>query len=130
MTDLSAIHEGETPVEHDGEFVAIKSYYALMNQAGVAAPVATVLQNSVGAIVWTYLANGEYVCTLAGAFLVGKYFCAGSIFREPLNGDTIGIYCTRIDDDSVMISGQNITQAQSLQDDALVNAPLEIRIFP
>ena len=41
---------------------------------GTAAPVATVLQNSIGTIVWTRTSLGKYVGTLANAFTANKTF--------------------------------------------------------
>ena len=43
-------------------------YTALITQAGAAAPVATVLQNTTGGtIVWTRNSTGRYVATISGA---------------------------------------------------------------
>jgi len=41
---------------------------------GTVAPVATVFQNSIGAIVWTRTSLGKYVGTLANAFTANKTF--------------------------------------------------------
>jgi hypothetical protein len=49
-----------------------KKYVAIMNQTSTNAPTATVLENTIGDIVWSYSAVGEYYATLAGAFTVGK----------------------------------------------------------
>jgi hypothetical protein len=47
----------------------VKRYVALLSQSGTDAPVATVLENSLGgAIVWTRTDVGEYRGTLTGAF--------------------------------------------------------------
>lgn len=48
-------------------------YTALLTQTGTDAPVATVLQNTLGGpVVWTYNDVGSYVGTLSGAFTVDK----------------------------------------------------------
>jgi len=49
-----------------------KVYTALLTQTGTTAPVATVLENTIGNIVWTYDSTGFYFATLAGAFISGK----------------------------------------------------------
>lgn len=50
-----------------------KVYTALLTQTGTSAPVATILENTLGAVpVWSYQGVGNYVLTLAGAFLSGK----------------------------------------------------------
>ena len=48
-------------------------YTALLTQSGTDAPVATVLENTLGGtVVWTQLATGTSLGELAGAFTVGK----------------------------------------------------------
>ena len=48
-------------------------YVALLSQSGTDAPVATVLENTLGgAVVWTREGGGEYVGTLASAFTENK----------------------------------------------------------
>lgn len=55
-------------------------YVALLNQSGVLAPVATVLENTLGGTpVWTRSGVGNYVCTLNGAFTPNKTFCMAMI---------------------------------------------------
>lgn len=45
-----------------------KVYAALFSQVGTAAPTVTVLNNTIGTIVWTYSTIGTYYGTLTGAF--------------------------------------------------------------
>lgn len=67
---LSALDE----VKVDGT-PGVKVYRALLTQSGTDAPVATVLENSLGApIVWAYTTAGRYTGTLADAFTVNKTF--------------------------------------------------------
>ncbi len=56
-------------------------YRALLTQDGTAAPVATVLENTLGAVpVWTYSGVGWYTATLAGAFpLAYTFVTAGQV---------------------------------------------------
>lgn len=54
-------------------------YRALMTQTGTSAPVATVLENTIGEIVWTYNAIGNYIGTLSGAFPVGSTFIMSTV---------------------------------------------------
>lgn len=51
---------------------AEKKYVALLSQTSTSAPVATVLKNTIGTIVWAYTSAGVYTATLADAFTVGK----------------------------------------------------------
>ncbi len=54
------------------EKIPYRVYTALLTQTGTNAPVATVLENTIGNIVWTRNTVGQYMGTLAGAFPVNK----------------------------------------------------------
>ena len=100
-----------------------KVYTALLSQSGTNAPVATVLENTLGGtVVWSYVSIGQYRGALTGAFLsnktvvfltnvYGKYFLTGG----------------RENDDSVMIG----TQAQNggSTNGDLSNSSIEIRVY-
>lgn len=48
-------------------------YTALLTQSGTDAPVATVLENTLGGtVVWSYVSTGTYRATLSGAFTSNK----------------------------------------------------------
>lgn len=102
-----------------------KIYRALLTQTGGNAPVATVLENTLGTIVWSYLAPGLYLGTLNGAFPINKYFAflaAGGFDTAPNNGGSGNpYYYSRVDDNSVGIN--------SVTDDKLTNSPIEIIVY-
>lgn len=51
----------------------VKRYVALLTQSGTDAPVATVLENSLGGtVVWAYVSAGIYTATLASAYAANK----------------------------------------------------------
>ena len=52
-----------------------KVYEAIVNQSGTSAPVMTILNNTIGDIIWTYFATGAYIGTLAGAFGTANTTC-------------------------------------------------------
>ena len=53
--------------------VGVKVYRALLTQTGTDAPVATVLENTLGGeVVWTRDGTGSYLATLANAFTANK----------------------------------------------------------
>ena len=59
----------------EGQVRAYKVYTALLTQTGTDAPVATVLENTLGGtVVWTYSNVGEYTATLSSAFTTNKVF--------------------------------------------------------
>jgi len=102
-----------------------KIYRALLTQTGGNAPVATVLENTLGTIVWSYLAPGLYLGTLNGAFPINKYFAflaAGGFDTAPNNGGSGNpYYYSRLDDNSVAVN--------SVTDDKLINSPIEIIVY-
>lgn len=52
-----------------------KVYTALLTQTGTAAPVATILENTLSnIIVWSYNSAGRYIGTLVGEFILNKTF--------------------------------------------------------
>ncbi len=60
-------------ISQNGEPVKpYKVYSALLTQSGTDAPVATVLENTLGDIVWTRINAGQYECTLTDAFIEDK----------------------------------------------------------
>ena len=104
-----------------------KVYTALLNQTGVAAPVPTILENTLGNIVWSYVAAGNYKGTLTGAFLQNKYFAPipSSCYDADVNvggGGVIYAWYRLNDNEIIVLSGP-------YQDNVLNNSPFEIRIY-
>jgi hypothetical protein len=100
-----------------------KVYTALLTQSGEAAPVATVLENTLGGtVVWARDDTGVYVATLSGAFTNNKTFIycynasAAFVFAIRLNADTISISTYFPDSDTPA-------------DGKLSANPIEIRVY-
>jgi hypothetical protein len=80
----------------------VKIYTALLTQTGTSAPVANVLENTLGGtVVWTRIDVGNYVATLTGAFTLNKtfVFVSCNIFdgvfivgANPVDANTIELY--------------------------------------
>lgn len=80
LRDISDVNitlpvEDESILAYDadtGKFVArpkVKTYVALLSQTGTAAPVAIVLENTLGeTVVWYYVATGQYLARIASGF--------------------------------------------------------------
>lgn len=82
------LDEKQTQTRSDGVWkgtgIKYKVYTALLSQSGTDAPVATVLENTLGGtVVWSYASPGTYVATLSGAFTSNKTF----LHLENLNWD-------------------------------------------
>lgn len=72
ITPLKKIFNWQTASEK----IPYKVYTALLTQTGTDAPVATVLQNTLGKpVVWTRIGSGNYVGSSAGSFPVDKTVC-------------------------------------------------------
>lgn len=99
-----------------------QSYRALMTQTGTAAPVVTVLENSIGTIVWTRSGVGVYVGTLTGAFTVGK---TSVIVSDP--SPLVGSISAGSTANAVTVSTFNTTPAAA--DAILSGQVIEIRVY-
>jgi hypothetical protein len=62
----------EDKINSNPSALPYKVYTVILNQTGTNAPVATVLENSIGDIVWGYVSAGVYSATLNGAFTLQK----------------------------------------------------------
>lgn len=74
------------------------SYVALVSQTGTNNPTKTILENSIGAIVFTYNVAGNYIGTLSGAFPAAKTF----LNIQPIKGVTVASI-TRLTDNTFEI---------------------------
>ena len=98
-------------------------YTALLTQAGTAAPVATVLQNTTGlTFVWTKLGTGQFVATVTGTPFVANKFWAMSSAKVPQVTSIVrtSTNTCRLD----VIESQNGNALNSL-----VEGYIEIRIY-
>lgn len=97
-------------------------YTALLSQSGTNAPVATVLQNTLGGtVMWGYSSVGNYTATLANAFPANKtvVFLSG-------NGGLMG---SNIDSAS-QITIYSYNDGGNPEDEYIQTAPIEIRVYP
>lgn len=105
-----------------------KIYRALMTQSGTSAPIANVLENTLGNIVWTYNSMGQYTGTLDGAFPENKYFAPVPIqgldsgVNEGGGGD---IYTYYVIDSSTIL----LTSGSPPNNNILSNSPIEIIVY-
>lgn len=113
-----------------------KVYKAIMNQAGGAAPTVSIIENSIGNIVWTRTGVGSYTGTLTGAFPSGKVPNL-TIPVAPLDGDAAFLYIGRggtsntiaIVGVEVSASGVNFPAGQQNSDSLIVDVLIEIKVL-
>ena len=127
--DITTIEGDIVTLQEDVEALqpTYKVYTALMTQEGTNAPTATILENTLGPIVWTRLSSGNYRGTLADTFLIDKTF-----ILNPVGGN----------DSSVLTGGGGAAYNLYRSNDAFVSltvggsgdgilnyTPIEIRVY-
>jgi hypothetical protein len=104
-----------------GGGASYKVYTALLTQTGTDAPVATVLENTLGGdIVWSYVEVGVYYGTLEGAFPYDRTF-----FLMSPHGTRNHFIGYDSDDDVIVTTNNNGVQ----EDGDLNNTSIEIRVY-
>lgn len=103
-----------------------KVYRALVTQSGVADPTVVVLENTVGAIVWTRSGGGDYRATLAGAFVQSKTFlmCNAGSSSSTLVALSNVLGLRWIDVNSLSLYDVNGSDGEPL------STPVEILVYP
>ena len=108
------------PISYSGG-LPYKSYVAILNQSGVAAPVATGIYNTLGgAVVWSRVSQGQFKGVLNGAFTLNKTPC---LIVNGVNNDSLFAFAN---------SNTNEIDISCLtgDDDVIQNASIEIRVYP
>ncbi len=104
-------------------------YRALLTQTGVAAPVATVLENGLsGTPAWSYLGVGAYQVTLTGAFTLNKTFYNILAVFDATSGPQV-MGASHISANAIVVTCGDIVNNNG-QDGFLINTPFEILVYP
>lgn len=99
-------------------------YTALLTQTGTNDPVLTILDNTIGNIVWQRTGVGLFIGTLPGAFQSGKTF-------PTISNSTSPSYQYSFGQDSYPDSVGIITARNEVAEDGLLyETPIEIRVYP
>lgn len=106
-----------------------KIYTCLMNQSLTDAPIPTVLQNTIGEIIWNREESGIYHGILANAFIDGKTVCMQNqkIYVND-NDAKIYIRSLRESDNSISLVTCDFTTTDP-QDGKLTDLYIEIRVY-
>ncbi len=98
-------------------------YTALLTQSGTDAPVATVLENTLGGtVVWTRTGDGQYTGTLAGAYTENKTYISALYPTANFNEFRFN----RATDNTIVIQSEGDTDYGY----ATIPMYLEIRVYP
>ena len=120
-TNIKLIFPGYAAGSVVGYPAGTKIYMALLTQSGTDAPVATVLQNTLGGtVVFTYSGAGDYSGTLAGAFLAAKTVVS---FSNPRYG-ACNLTAYRFDDNTIKMN------ADSDYESTTIPFVLQIIVYP
>ena len=107
-----------------------KVYTALLTQSGTDAPVATVLENTLGEdVVWTRDSEGLYYGSLTGAFTNEKTLALSSGIIS--QGDSFSLGIGRLDTNNIYISSKSLDPLNAntpIFKDLITEAPLSIEI--
>jgi hypothetical protein len=99
-------------------------YIALISQTSTSAPTVIELENTIGPIVWTRKATGEYVGTLSGAFTANKTYATIS---QSLADSIVMITTTASDINIITTNLHSPTAAK--HDSHLSKNTIEIRVY-
>jgi hypothetical protein len=107
-----------------GPTLPYKSYTALLTQTEENDPVATILENTIGDIVWTRLGAGSYLATSDNLFTENKT----TIFMTGNSSLVFGIYPS-INTPGTEITVETGSPNETHLDQILDNTPIEIRVY-
>jgi hypothetical protein len=105
-----------------GDSRPYKVYTALLTQSGTDAPVATVLENTLGNITWSYEGVGKYRANLAGAFTENKTFLLD-------NQDNTFYMLKNLASTNYIAYSAYAVLDDTLGDEFLNETPIEIRVY-
>lgn len=120
------------------EALGYKKYVALITQTGTNNPVATVLENTIGDIVWTRISMGLYAGTSTGSFTQNKTIIPPfdpvgytylPIYNQSVADNYYSFYCSTIDEVRLLIvdsTGADV-ELSSITD---LSVLIEIRVYP
>ena len=121
---ITALTKGEKGDKGDSYNPLYTVYTALLSQSSTDAPVATVLENTLGGtVVWTRTSAGLYKGTLAGVFTLDKTVA----FQTPNSGALI-LIDANVDVDYFELYSAAVADGVDA-DDLLINATVEIRVY-
>ena len=106
-----------------------KVYTALLSQTGTNAPVATVLENTLGGtVIWSRVSTGTYVGTLAGVFAVNKTICFHQRSSDLASSSAFD-YSMSSAQGSTNTVDLKSTLAGGLADGLIIRSSVEIRVY-
>jgi hypothetical protein len=113
----------------DVKLNGLKTYRALITQAGTAAPTAKALENTIGVIVLARGSQGTYTLTLSAAFTADKTFLSIGNLDGALTGTVEQAKIEWTSANVITITTADV-QGTSLADALMTDTPVEILVYP
>jgi hypothetical protein len=110
-----------------------KVYTALLTQTGTGAPVATVLENTLGGTpIWSRIGEGDYNLTLSGVFTENKVFFTESQATAFIGEGPRFVFLQRVSNDIIKLNCHNGGDPEELSVNSGGYEPyfIEIRVYP
>lgn len=104
-----------------------RCYVALLTQTGSNAPVATVLENTIGTITWSRNSDGSYTATRTGAFTANKTMAQLGYLDDQLASGIVSVVQPITSTDGITISTGQV--GGSGIDGLLYKTFFEIRVY-
>lgn len=130
--------QGLLPAQKIGDAVCFeqipkqcKRYTVLLTQAGTSAPVATIIENTIGAITLSRNSIGEYYLTSTGLFIKSKTFlpAPGNSSTQPTASSYISLFWIDINTVEVLTQTSDGLGNFNLSDDIMDDVSIEIRLY-
>lgn len=119
------------PAASGGGGASYLVYTALLTQTGTDAPVATVLENTLGGtVVWSYNGTADFRCTLTGAFPTGKTIIFTTSAMSDNGDPPHRITCFRNNDNSVILQTFDANGGLDGVMSSTYPVGIEIRVYP
>lgn len=132
---IAGLHAGANTLFPVGLISPSALYIAYINQSGSAAPIATILKNTLlGVPVFARISAGTYTMTLAGAFPAGKVFIPNGVDRPIINFSDTHIKTNQVyrssDDQITILVWWGVIGSMALTDGMLSDFDVTIMVFP
>jgi hypothetical protein len=123
--NITQLTKGEKGDANSDATLGYKVYVALLTQTGTDAPVATILQNTLGVVpTWSYEGVGEYQLNQTGLFTLNKTIVLlGGVTG---GGDTLVTDVGNVNYFYISTSDET----DNLANDLLSKTTIEIRVYP
>lgn len=122
---LNSITDTDGQISSSVSTSLYKIYSALLTQSGTAAPVVTVLENTIGTIVWTRSSGGIYVATLTSAFTDSKT----QLFYGTGIGFTLCQFFRTSGDETNSLTLISFDDSITPTDNSLLNTSIQIKVY-